>query len=200
MNHCAWNRISNLRDNFNFKPSVIYDIGAHEGHWTNECKNIFPEATYIQFEADTDKMPYLLNGSSFFEVLGSEDNKLIEYYKIKTKYTTGNSILKENSIHYTGDNYYTEMRNMLTLDTMIQRNGLPLPNCIKIDTQGSELLILEGAKNAMEHAEIIVLEVNLHEYNKQSPLILDVLSFMNNRGFLMIDIIDNHIINSKISK
>jgi len=192
MNQAAWSRISNLRDNFNFNPDIIYDIGAHEGAWTKECKSVFPQAAYIQFEADTDKMPYLPNGLSFFEVLGNKDDKLVEYYKIKTQFTTGNSIFKENSYHYTGDNFYTEKRKMVTLDTIIAVNNLPLPNFIKIDTQGSELLILEGAKNAMENAEIILLEVNLHEYNKQSPLILEVLQFMDNRGFILIDIIDMH--------
>jgi FkbM family methyltransferase len=198
-------RLLCLRNIFGFQPSVIYDIGAHEGLWTRDCKEIFPSATYYQFEADTDKKEKLVNGTkSFFEVLGNEDNKEVDYYKVKTqkfKYTTGNSIFPENSYLYTqSENFYIEKRIMKHLDTLVLENNLPFPDFLKLDTQGSELLILEGAAECMKKAKVILLEVSIHEYNKNAPLIADVLAFMKERKFLMFDIIENHIINGVLAQ
>jgi FkbM family methyltransferase len=190
------NRLIHLRDIFNFRPSVIYDIGAHVGNWTEECKNIFNNSLFFQFEADTDKKNFLQKHPSFFNLLGDVDDKEIDYFKIKTNCTTGNSIFKENSHHFTDENCYIEKRQMKRLDTMVDDNTLPLPDFIKLDTQGSEILILKGAPRCMQNAEIILLEVSIHEYNKNAPLICDVLSFMKENGFLMFDIIENHYINN----
>ena len=63
-------RLTTLRDRFEFNPKVIYDIGAHEGTWTDEVKPIFPDAVYVQFEADLDKERFLLDNPSYFEVFG----------------------------------------------------------------------------------------------------------------------------------
>ena len=195
-------RLFSLRNIFGFQPSVIYDIGAHEGLWTRDCQEIFPSASYYQFEADTDKKGKLVNGTrTFFEVLGNEDNKEVNYYKVKTKYTTGNSIFPENSFLYTQDeNFYIEKRNMKCLDTLVLENNLPFPDFLKLDTQGSELLILEGGAECMKKAKVILLEVSIHEYNKNAPLIADVLAFMKERNFLMFDIIENHHIKGVLAQ
>jgi FkbM family methyltransferase len=190
-----------LRNTFGFYPRVIYDIGAHEGSWTSDCKKIYKESSYYQFEADTDKKLFLKEYPSFFEVLGDTDGKEVEYFKIKSQYTTGNSIFRENSHHFNEEGkYYTEKRKLRKLDSIVKENSIPLPDFIKLDTQGSELLILEGAAECMKYAEIVLLEVSIHEYNKNAPLIADVLSFMKERDFLMFDIVDNHYINGALAQ
>jgi FkbM family methyltransferase len=195
------NRLSYLRDTFNFYPNVIYDIGAHEGTWTEECKRIFNNSLYFQFEADTDKKSFLKKDISFFYLLGDTDDKEIDYFKIKTQFTTGNSVFRENSHHYTTQsNYYIEKRYMKKLDTVVVENNIPFPDFIKIDTQGSELLILKGATECLKNVKIILLEVSIHEYNKNGPLIYDVLHFMKENGFLMFDIIDNHYIKNVLAQ
>ena len=194
-------RLTTLRDRFEFNPKVIYDIGAHEGTWTDEVKPIFPDAVYVQFEADLDKERFLLDNPSYFEVFGNEDGKEVDYYKIKTQYTTGNSIFRENSHHYTNpESYYVEKRIMKRLDTVVEENTIPLPDFIKIDTQGSELLILEGAPLSIACAQIILLEVSLHQYNEGSPLLAEVVEFMSKKGFVLFDMIDLHYINNVLAQ
>ena len=194
-------RLCILRDVFNFNPKVIYDIGAHEGTWTAEVKPIFPNSVYVQFEADLDKKYFLSEYPSFFEVFGNEDGKLVDYYKTKFQYTTGNSIFLENSKHYdVNSTCIIEKRTMKRIDTVVAEQSLHLPDFIKIDTQGSELLILEGAPKCMANAEVILLEVSLHEYNKGSPLLAEVVAFMNERGFILFDMVDLHYINNVLAQ
>jgi len=180
-------------------PTVIYDIGAHEGAWTKDCKSVFPLATYYQFEANMEQRGKL-HDNPFFEVLGNEDDTLVDYFKSKSPITTGNSILKEKTDFFRGDAFYAEKRRMKRLDTLVETNSIPFPQFIKLDTQGSELLILEGAPNCMKHAEIIMMEVSLHYYNEKAPLIYEVLHFMKEHGFVMFDIADLHYMSNVLGQ
>ncbi|RPG59913.1 MAG: hypothetical protein CBD95_000360 [Flavobacteriales bacterium TMED235] len=63
-------------------------------------------------------------------------------------------------------------------------------NLIKIDVQGAELKVLLGLKNLLDTFEVIILEVSVHNYNKDSPLFNNVIEFMTNRSFKLYDIFD----------
>jgi len=186
----------------NLEPKIIYDIGAHEGYWTKECLKVFPAAKIYQFEADLDKRRFLSDPridsckgkEAYFEVLGEEDGKLVTFYKTKHVCTTGNSIMKENTGFF--QDCLEEKRNMKTLATLVKEKKIPPPDFLKIDTQGSELSILKGAgKDVLEHVDLILLETSLQEYNQGVPLFdKDLIPFMNNLGYRMIDIVELHYV------
>ena len=73
-------RIDFLKRKFGFDPKVIYDIGAYQGTWTNDCKKVFPSATYYQFEAN-DECKSFLSDNPTFGVLGDKDDIEVSYYK-----------------------------------------------------------------------------------------------------------------------
>jgi FkbM family methyltransferase len=59
---------------------------------------------------------------------------------------------------------------MLTIDDAIARLGLPHPQVIKIDTQGSELSILKGAVKTLPKVDVLFLECWLYRgYSKKTP-------------------------------
>ena len=45
---------------------------------------------------------------------------------------------------------------MTTLAAIVEKQDLPLPDCIKMDVQGAEKLIIEGGRQMMENAEVII--------------------------------------------
>lgn len=187
-------RIKFLRDKYNFEPSVIYDIGSHEGKWTEECKKIYPKSQFIQFEANTNKKQ--LTPDAHFEVLSSEDNNPIKYYKTTSACDTGNSVYRENTVYFEDFLVQVEERKSRKLDTIVTEKKLDLPDFMKIDTQGSELDILKGATNTMKNAQVILMEISLHQYNKDSPLLHTVIVEMLNYGYIMFDIVDLHYNNA----
>ena len=63
-------------------------------------------------------------------------------------------------------------------------------NLIKLDVQGAELKVLDGLKEYIDYFEIIILEVSLHNYNKNSPLFDKVMNFMNDNNYKLYDIYD----------
>ncbi len=182
-------RIDVLKRHYKFNPRVIFDIGAHTGKWTEQCKTIYPAATYYQFEANTDKLPHLLDNPTIC-LLGNEDGKIVTYYKDTTVEATGNSIFREKSIYFDDGVCEKEERLMKRLDTIVHEKEIPLPDFIKLDVQGAELLILEGAPACLCSADIVMLEASIASLNEGSPLIYDVLKFMDTHGFVLFDIAD----------
>ena len=61
---------------------------------------------------------------------------------------------------------------------------------IKLDIQGAELKVLDGLKETINSFEVIILEVSLHNYNKDSPLFDNVMNYMNVKGFRLYDLFD----------
>ena len=56
--------------------------------------------------------------------------------------------------------------------------------------QGSELKVLEGLKETINSFEVIILEVSIHNYNKDSPLFDKVMNFMYNKNYRLYDLFD----------
>ena len=58
-----------------------------------------------------------------------------------------------------------------------------MPDMIKLDTQGSELDILQGAPTVLRNVYDIIIEAQHVEYNKGAPNINAVRSFLEANGF-----------------
>ena len=72
----------------------------------------------------------------------------------------------------------------VTLDKLVSKNNIPLPDFIKIDTQGSELDILRGGEKTISNCSLIYLECPIIEYNMGSPNLSEYIEYLN-----LIDII-----------
>lgn len=62
----------------------------------------------------------------------------------------------------------------ITLDKCIELFGIPYPNKIKIDVDGTEHLILQGAENVLKKCNSILIEVNeefFEQYNEVSKIL-----------------------------
>ena len=63
-------------------------------------------------------------------------------------------------------------------------------NLIKIDVQGAEIKILKGLGDYIHNFEVIILEVSVHEYNKNAPLFDEVMTYMKSKNYSIYDIYD----------
>ena len=170
------------------------DIGAYRGEFTNVLKSVWPSCNVQQFEADIRNKDYL-QPDTVFEVLGDSE-RTVELHTIDDTgwgSTTGTSIFKENTIFYKDSK--PQLRQMKQLDSFVTG---PV-DLIKMDTQGAELLILEGAKNLLKtRPEFILLECSYIQYNNGAPLISEVFEYMNKINYAPIDIIDNSYSEDKL--
>ena len=170
-------------------PVFAVDAGAFDGEWTKMFKTIFPLANVLMIEPQRDKTDVLktitgvLPGTHFhIGLLGSASGKEVVFHVNATV----SSVLEE----YKPNTFKKESLYLETLDDIILKTGnnFKLPDFIKLDVQGYELEVLKGASKIMESLQFILCEVSLIEINKNSPLIAEVIRFMDERGFMTYDI------------
>ena len=181
--------ILNLLKRKSFNPKYIIDIGCGHGQWTKKLFKFFPSSQYLLFDADKNNSKKLNDlkknhkNLNFKICLLSDDNRSYKFYNMGY----GSSIFEEQTSHKRKieEIVSTTLHQELPINLKTQSNNL-----IKLDVQGAELKVLDGLKELINFFEVIILEVSLHNYNKDSPLFNDVMTYMNNKGFRLYDLFD----------
>ena len=161
--------------NLGYSPRVIFDVGASNSGWSYYIKQVLQEAEFYLFEP-------LIDYSSDYRELISEILRVypcFHLYKYALGETCGEVTMNvstdvvSSSLLQTGDESQPTTPisvQMLTIDEAIVRLGLPHPQVIKIDTQGSELSILKGAVKTLPKVDVLFLECWLYRgYGKKTP-------------------------------
>jgi len=181
--------ILNLLKTKGFNPKYIIDVGCGYGQWTKKLFKFYPSSNYLLFDADKNNKKKLdilkknINMLDYKICLLSNDNKTYKFYNMGY----GSSIFEEQTSHK------REIEEIIstTLDEEIPPELKKYSNnLIKLDVQGAELKILDGLKDSINLFEVIILEVSLHNYNKNSPLFNEVIKYMNERNFKLYDLFD----------
>jgi FkbM family methyltransferase len=167
-----------------FEPKVIYDIGSCVLHWTNRAKELWPNATYILFDAFREA-EFLYAGYDYhMGVLCNEDNRELKFFK-NIQEPGGNSYFREigceNGKYFPKDIYTVEIG--MTLDTIVKERGFPLPDLIKIDVQGAEKDIISGGLNTISNATHIICEMQHTNYNDGAPKVSETKPYIESLGW-----------------
>lgn len=181
--------VNKLKQN-RMRFDTCYDIGACNGSWTRHIQtNVLPDSKFYLFEANQHYLSDLIiTGHSFFiNVLSNEGREFVDFYP---GCDTGDSYYKETTKWY--DKQNAIKLPCTTLDKLIEENKLPIPNFLKIDTQGSELDILSAAKSVLGKTELILCEMPIIEYNSGAPNISEYLDFFRDHDYIPVEVIEIH--------
>jgi FkbM family methyltransferase len=178
MNHIEYLRKLKIVEQF--EPLVIYDIGACVLHWTREAKNVWPNATYILFDAFSEsEFLYQESGHQYhIGVLSDTTGKTVRWYQ-STIHPNGNSYYRENNNEVFPQNKYSE-RKTYALDDIVSKYDFPLPDLVKIDVQGCEKDIITGGQETLRHAQRLIVEMQHDDYNIGAPKVQETLPFIEN--------------------
>lgn len=169
-----------LRDK-GFYPKNILDIGASVCQTADIMRQVWPVANILLFEGNNEceKLYQKLGYDYQIKLLG-KINGITKFYKTKwSPICSGNSIYKENSETYNDENVIVEELPIYRLDDCVQ----PIYDLIKIDTQGSELDIIEGGINTFKNAKAVITEVSFNNYNEGGCTKEQILKKMFDLGF-----------------
>jgi len=178
--------LANMKRN-GFNPKTVIDIGAYAGEWTQMCRRLFPDARVLMVEPQA-KLRGVLQGMAsadarlqFSPVLvGASAQAAVPFYESET----ASSIFRDPNYR----EHHEATLPMTTLDAVTRNSGFSAPDFVKLDTQGAELAILEGAAETLRSAEAVLMEVNLLEIYAGAPLLERSVAFMAERGFRVYDI------------
>jgi FkbM family methyltransferase len=177
-----------------YKPSVIYDIGASNGVWSDTIALTLPEAEYHLFEPLAEAVPFyqddlrqrLARRQKFHlhPVALADHSGTAEMFATHDGF--GSSMLDRGAIPEVKQHVSVPI---YTLDEFVESNSLPRPDVMKLDVQGAERLILSGGRRTMASANVLFLETWLTRgYGPNTPLLTEMIEFLAEAAFTLVDL------------
>ena len=173
-------------------PSNIFDVGANIGHMSLELAKRFPSSTIHSFEPTAWALTKLRKNLSLNPSITNEfivnncfvankiedESKLIAY----SSWPLNAQNAAKHSVHW-GVQKTTDNIPSITLDAYVDKNNIRSLSLIKIDTDGYESIVLEGAKKTLKDLKpIVIFEACLYTLDSDSDFV-DLLNFFHNLSY-----------------
>jgi FkbM family methyltransferase len=178
-------------------PRVVYDIGAHDGGWSEMCQAVLNPAHIYLFEPQP---AYQAKARARQPHLGADWRvipvALGDTTEMGTLFLTGNPAasslltpIDDSTSQACGTNAIGQEKvRVETLDELVARENLPLPDLVKIDVQGFECRVLAGGVRTLAAARQMIVETSTRPiYHEQSSMTA-VLKTVSDWGFQVEDI------------
>lgn len=177
--------LEKLCSTFNCKPAVIYDIGSCVLHWRRHAHRIWPDADIICFDAFSPLEELYKQENIKYEIacLSDYDDMRLKFYQNDLLYG-GNSVYRENTQFFDPKNFI--IKETRSLDSLVMDRNYAYPDILKIDSQGSELDIIKGAKKCLEHATYLICELQDVDYNINAPKSQEVIEYLKSINYICI--------------
>lgn len=175
----------------------FFDVGASSGCWSQKMSQAFPNATFELFEPLVDYVPDYRQRMA--EVLAESPRFHLHKVALGAECRTTMMHIPSKAFGSTalemGAGVPADWRSlkveMLTIDHVIQEFRLPAPQAIKIDTQGCELNILQGARETLPEVSVLLLECWLtRSYGPKTPLLSELTHWLTAFDFYLWDLGD----------
>lgn len=180
-------------------PRMIFDIGAHNGSSILRFRKLFGQSAAIHsFEVNPKLVKNLLANFGNDQNVKVCDKAVSDVYRELVSFnvhdtSTGSSSLLEVN----QDRRFAKRRNIssstisrtnvetITLDSYALTNNVQSINLLKIDTQGTELGVLRGAKSLLSKSAIDVIEFELivMDAYKTSIGTYEILTYLDSYGY-----------------
>lgn len=165
---------------------VMFDVGANVGQSCLLYRRLFPDAVIHAFEpapdtcrnlaervADTDKI--LVHNIA----LSASDGVLnMSVGDTSSMNRVGSSLLAKGQIEI-------EARR---LDNFCKQQGIEHIDFLKIDTEGHDLAVLEGARDFLPHIDFIQCEASANRYNRFHTPFTEIFELLSDAGFYLFHI------------
>jgi len=166
-----------------FYPYQIFDIGAARGKWTNKMLQIFPNSHFLMVD------PLKENESALQRVTNEHPN--VTYWSGALGNKDG-----EMEIHVHSDQtskfaseWGGELRTIPVrkLDSFISEPFKLNTLAMKIDVQGAELEVLEGASDILMNCKVIQVEVSFRKVYQNAPVAHEIINYFSKKGYRIFD-------------
>jgi FkbM family methyltransferase len=174
---------------FGFSPRCVLDVGANHGNWTREALKYFPGADYLLVEPQDHlkvhvqdlidaghKIQWINAGAAdecgimtFYASERDDSSTFLPQEKHPQKRTTSETAVE-----------------VLTLDAIVAKYKVPAPDMIKIDAEGFDLKVIEGATSLIGKTDVFLLEAGVACPFENS--VLRVINKMDELGYQLMDI------------
>ena len=174
-----------------FYPAHIIDVGANHGNWTRDVLNIYPNSKFTLIE------PQEWLSNSFNDLLFKEN---IQYLPIGVGKQKGEFMFtivdRDDSCNFRISEKEAKEKNykqipvkVETINEIVKNSKFGIPDLLKIDAEGLDIEVLEGASDVLGHAEVILLEASVVLKTFKND-IRTVINYMDDKGYKLFEITD----------
>lgn len=182
-----------------YKSLTVFDVGANIGQSVEKYREIFPDCKLYSFEPNPSTFSILHERYNAAEGVRCEQLALGASRGTSSFYATNcpeaSSLLPPEEFvrkRSPNRNYDYELLEVPvdTLDNTVQRLNIPAIDILKIDVQGAELGVLQGAELLLKNAkiDIIYLEVLFAENYAGQCDFNDIWNYLKTFGYIVWDI------------
>lgn len=172
-------------------PQTVVDVGVGRG--TPQLYEAFPEAFQVlieplsEHEAGLREILKSYRGAYFLTAAGARDGKLD--INVEPRRIAMSSFLERTELTATGRHLEKREVRLTTLDTLMKEYDLRPPFGLKIDAEGFEYQVIEGAPAFLRKTQFVIAEVSLGQRFKEGYTFHDFAEIMNANGFYLWDIL-----------
>jgi FkbM family methyltransferase len=189
---------------------VIFDVGAHHGQTSITYLRLFKDGLIYSFEPYAESFKYLStnvkgydNIRPFNVALGNKIGKLNFYINLSSG---TNSLLPADAKapETWSDGLYDNTDqievDVVTIDSFVEKYEIKQIDLLKLDTQGTEYQIIEGADKAFSEGRIKVIYteiITMPTYIGQKEL-HEVLRIIQDKGFRLHNFYNYSLTNGRL--
>jgi FkbM family methyltransferase len=163
-------------------PSVVLDVGANVGQTTLSVKRRFPIATVHAFEPVRSSFEALRAAVGHLPGVHCHDVALSDQEGTRTISVVPGSVFNSLSapLRNQDEKAIQEEVRLTTLDRFAAARAIGAVDLIKIDTEGHDLAVLTGAREALAQPgqRCVYVEVTFNPENKQNSLFSPIHDFL----------------------
>lgn len=173
------------------KNLKVLDVGAHHGEYSQMIRNLSKTAEIIAFEPHPQSFKILAEGATTYDIkicnlaLGSDAGTATLYDQTGEE---NGSLLATFHEEVLSKIYCKSSAGQAvhvdTVDNWMKKNNIEHIDLLKVDTEGHELEVLQGAKKSIEEGVIDLIQF---EFNSSAVIrgvfITDVMSLLENFEF-----------------
>ncbi|HUA56275.1 MAG TPA: FkbM family methyltransferase [Candidatus Sulfotelmatobacter sp.] len=182
------------------KCRVIFDVGSHTGNWAAAALAINPELEIHCFEASLETHRRLVGRSPPLRVIANPFG-LGAVAETRTLYSygagaSGNSLYRRSGLEPRGfaTQNATETATLDTVDGYCARRGIDAFDFMKIDTEGHELYVLQGARGLLAGKAIGAVQFEYGGCNIDSRVLLrDIFEFLAEVDYVPAKVMRDHV-------
>lgn len=178
--------------NQGFAPGYIIDVGANKGNWTRSAIQYWPQAKYTLIEPQGELKSHVgdLLESSDCQIewitAGAADKTGELNFTVSKNSVSSTFVLSQEDAKALGLDH--KQVQIITLNDLVASHGGQIPEMVKIDAEGFDLKVLEGASGLLGKTDIFLLEAAILA-NVENTLEV-IIEKMSTVGYRLIDITD----------
>jgi FkbM family methyltransferase len=176
------------------EPATVIDVGANQGQFAGAARWWFPNCNIICFEPSRVSFKALeVNTSSMRGIrlvssaLGSTIG-VLEFFE--SSYSHASSALRMNDFQKTLRSDFGKLHKVsvpvTTLTAFAREESWSEPILLKLDVQGFEKKVLEGALAILPTIEFLLFECSYRPLYEQEPVFDEMYGFVSSIGYELV--------------